>query len=97
MTTQTKAETAIQQVLNRLTTEQVDDLAPDNGEFKAVAEAIMAWYQLLIASGIVGKDGKAIEVLASSMLVLGTLVKYAYALGRARGRKDKQVRRKNGV
>ena len=91
MTAQEKAEGKIQQVLRKLTTEQVDDLAPDGGEFKAIAEAIMAWYQLLLASGIVGKDKKTIEVLASSMLVLGTLVKYAYALGRARGQRDRAI------
>ena len=97
MPTQETAEATIQRVLKKLTTDQVDDLAPDTGEFKAVAEAIMAWYQLLIASGIVQKTPKSTDIMASSLLVLGTLVKYAYALGRSRGRKDKQVRRKNGV
>ena len=92
MTAQEKAEGKIQQVLRKLTTEQVDDLAPDGGEFKAIAEAIMAWYQMLIASGIVRKDEKGIEVLASSMLVLGTLVKYTYALGRRRGQRDRARR-----
>lgn len=92
MGTQEKAEGKIQKVLNRLTTEQVDNLAPDSGEFKTIAEAIMAWYQLLIASGIIQKSEKATDVLASSMLILATLVKYTYALGRRRGRKDRQKR-----
>lgn len=94
MGTQEKAEARIQQVLNRLTTEQVDNLAPDSGEFKTIAEAIMAWYQLLIASGIVQKGDRGIEVLSASMLVLATLVKYTYALGRQRGRKDRRVRKR---
>lgn len=92
MGTQEKAEAKIQKVLTRLKTEQVDDLAPDSGEFKTIAEAIMAWYQLLIASGIVQKGERGIEVLSASMLVLATLVKYAYALGRRRGRKDRSRR-----
>ena len=97
MTTQTSAEATIQRVLNKLTAERVNNLAPDNGEFKAMADAIMAWYQLLIASGIVQKTPRAADVMASGLLVLGTLVKYAYALGRTRGRKDKQARRRNAV
>ena len=83
-----KAEAKIQKVLNRLSTEEVDELAPDTGEFKAIAEAVMAWYQLLFVSGIVNRQNeKAMEVLASSLLVLGTLVKYTYALGVRRGRR----------
>jgi len=83
-----KAEAKIQRVLNRLTAAEVDELAPDRGEFKAVAEAVMAWYQLLFASGIVNRQNeKAMEVLASSLLVLGTLVKTTYALGVRRGRR----------
>ena len=91
----TKAESKIQKVLNRLTTDEVDGLAPDSGEFKVIAESIMAWYQMLIASGIVQRDEKGVEVLASSMIVLATVVKYIYALGRQRGRKDRRVRKKN--
>jgi len=83
-----KAEAKIQAVLSRMPAEMVDELAPDKGEFRAIAEAVMAWYQLLFASGIVSRqDEKAMEILASSMLILGTLVKYAYALGVRRGRR----------
>ena len=89
---QERAEAKIQKVLRQLTTEQVDALASDQGEFKSIAEAIMAWYQLLIASEIVGKDEKAFDVLSGSMLVLATLVKCTYALGRLRGRKDEMSR-----
>ena len=91
MKAQEKAEATIQRVLKKLTTEQVDELAPDSGEFKQVAEAIMAWYQLLLASGIIQKSAKATEVLASSLLVLGTLVKYAYALGVRRGQRQNAI------
>jgi len=86
-----KAEHKIQVVLKKLTADQVDELAPDKGEFKQLAEAVMAWYQLLLASGIVNrKDPKAVDALASSLLVLGTLVKYAYALGVRRGGRQAQ-------
>ena len=88
MGAQEKAEATIQKVLKKLTTEEVDRLAPDSGEFKQIAEAIMAWYQLLLASGIIQKSAKATDVLASSLLVLGTLVKYAYALGVRRGQRN---------
>jgi len=88
---QEKAEATIQKVLKKLTTEEVDRLAPDSGEFKQIAEAIMAWYQLLLASGIIRKSAKATEVLASSLLVLGTLVKYAYALGVRRGQRQNAI------
>jgi len=90
---QEKAEGKIQKVLRKLDASEVDALASDGKdrdctEFKHVAEAVMAWYQLLLASGMVRKDEKAIDTLASSMLVLGTLVKYAYALGVRRGRRQ---------
>ena len=93
MGAQDKAEEKIQRVLRKLSGERVDELASDgkghdSTEFKHVAEAVMAWYQLLLASGIVKKDEKTIDVLASSLLVLGTLVKYAYALGVRRGRRQ---------
>ena len=83
------AEQTIEAVLAKMDSSEVDRLAPDAGEFKQVAEAIMAWYQLLMASGIVKRTSKARLVLASSMIALGTLVKYTYALGRRRGRRDK--------
>ena len=93
MGAQDKAEEKIQRVLRKLSGERVDELASDgkghdSTEFKHVAEAVMAWYQLLLASGIVRKDEEAIETLSSSLLVLGTLVMYAYALGVRRGRRQ---------
>ena len=96
MGAQEKAEARIQKVLRRLSTDEVDRIAPgDDGEFKAIADAVMAWYQLLMASGIVDhKDKRAIDVLASSMLVLGTLVKYTYALGLRRGERQARTAKK---
>lgn len=87
MSAQEKAEAKIQKVLAKMASEKVDQLAPTEGEFKQVAEAVMAWYQLLMASGIIQDTPKSKEVLAASLLVLGTLVKYAYALGVRRGRR----------
>lgn len=84
---QKEAEGKIEAVLAKMTAAQVDELAPDEGEFKAIAEATMAWYQLLLASGIVSRrKKKTVRVLGGSLVVLGTLVKYAYALGVRRGR-----------
>jgi len=83
------AERVIETILAKMETDEVDRLAPDSGEFGQIAQAVMAWYQLLMASGIVKRSAGARRVLASSVLVLGTLVKYAYALGRQRGRRDK--------
>ena len=86
-------EATIQRLLKRMSAADVDALvADDNAEFKTVADAVMAWYQMLVKSGILkteGDDGKrAFEVLASSLLVLGTIVKTAYALGLRAGQKN---------
>jgi hypothetical protein len=90
MDAQKRAEGKIEAVLKKMSAAEVDELAPDRGEFKAIAEAVMAWYQLLLASGIVDrKDKRVIDVLAASLVVLGTLVKYAYALGVRRGQRGR--------
>lgn len=97
MGAQEKAEAKIQRVLRKMNADEVDRVVPDDDvEFKAIAEAVMAWYQLLMASGIVDhKDGRVVDVLAGSMLILGTLVKYTYALGLRRGeRRRARVRKK---
>jgi len=93
---QEKAEAKIQRVIGRLPAADVDALVPESDvEYRAIAEAVMAWYQLLLASGILDvKDKRVIEVLSSSLLVLGTIVKYAYALGLRRGRRQAVGRRK---
>jgi len=90
MTTNKEVEQRIERVLTKMTTEEVDHLAPDDGEFRQIAQAVMAWYQLLFASNILRRTTKTQEVLASSLVVLGTLVKYAYALGRRRGHWDER-------
>lgn len=92
MTAQKKAEETIQKVLDRMTTAEVDQLAPDSGEFKVIASAIMAWYQLLYASGVIKRSAAANQVMSASLVVLGTLVKYSYALGRRRGQRDCQYK-----
>jgi len=88
MTENETAERAIELILVKMDASEVDQLAPDQGEFGQIAKAVMAWYQLLMESRIVRRMTKAQEVLASSLVVLGTLVKYTYALGRRRGRRD---------
>lgn len=100
------AEDKIRLVTERLTGEQVDALieqvdalveerGKDAPEFRIIAEAVMAWYQLLMASGVVKRGNRAIDTLAGSMLVLGTLVKYTYALGVRRGRRLERREGKN--
>ena len=94
-------EATIQRVLSKLTADEVDAFASDGGkkdtrEFKQVADAAMAWYNLLFASNIFRSDEKdrVQEVLASSLMVLGTIVKYAYALGVRRGMHNVQSRKR---
>lgn len=53
----------------------------DADEFKVLADAVMAWWTLLVGSGIVKRTGEAERILASSGLVLATVVKYGYAMG----------------
>jgi hypothetical protein len=93
MGAQEKAEAKIEKVFGKLKAEEVDALASDGrgedrAEFKHVAEAVMAWYQLLFASGVIkDRSEKTLETMGSSMLVLATLVKYSYALGVRRGQR----------
>ena len=89
---QKQAEAKVLAVLKKLPGAEVDALVagPDGQdvpEFRQIAGAVMAWYQLLFASGIFDRrNERVMEVLAASMVTLGTLVKYAYALGVRRGR-----------
>jgi hypothetical protein len=81
----------VQAVLDLMHKDTVDVLAPDSdATFAAIAKAIMAWWTLLFASGIFGrKRSKAVQTtIAGSTLVLGTIVKYAYALGVRRGQQQ---------
>lgn len=91
-----QAEATIRRVLSKLAAAEVDALvANPNGEgdapeFKQIAGAVMAWYQLLFASGIFDRrNQRVMETLSSSLVMLGTLVKYTYALGLRRGRRHK--------
>jgi len=94
---QNPAERKIQIVLDTMSAQEVDTWIPDNDqEFRKISEAIMAWYQLLLASGIIRGTLKAKSVLASSMLVLGTLIKYTYALGLRRGEWRQMTQQKRG-
>lgn len=86
------AESKINRVFKRMPVEEVNELAPDKGEFPVIAEAVMAWYQMLFASKIFRSDQRkaVMESLAGSLVVLGSLVKYAYALGRRTGKREAQ-------
>jgi len=84
---QGQAEATVQKVLDLMTTDEVDEIVPDGDPtFQLISDAIMAWYVLLWASGVfrtrTNKQRQAVErTLAGSLLILGTLVKYTYALG----------------
>lgn len=85
-------EARIQRVLDSMGADEVDRLASGDGlgetdtvEFKVIADAVMAWWTLLVGSGIVKRTGEAERILASSGLVLATVVKYGYAMGRKSG------------
>ncbi len=87
------AERQIQKLFDSISTAEIEALAPDDDhEFTLVAEAVMAWYQLLLKSGIIELHGKnkqaTLSTLGASLLILGTLVKTAYALGVRRGRQE---------
>ena len=84
----------IQRVQGTMSAEEVDALVPEGGEFKTIADAIMAWWVLLHASGIIRKSKLAKEVVAGAMLTLGVLVKYTYALGIRRGERNMQQKHK---
>ena len=91
-----KAQETIQKLLDRLTKEEVTSVVQEGvgTEYGTISKAFMAWYRLLIASNIFKNKEKAAEVLAGSMLVLGTMVKTVYALGIYRGQKMQRVPRK---
>lgn len=83
-----QAQAKIQVVLKKMTAQEVDRWVDGQGEFDQIARAVMAWYRLLHLSNILVKNPQTQEILASSLLVLGTLVKYAYALGIRRGQRE---------
>lgn len=91
---QDKCNALIKCVQDTMSAEEVDALVPEGGEFKKIADAIMAWWVLLYASGIIRKFGDAQKVVAGAMLMLGVLVKYTYALGIRRGERNMQQKHK---
>jgi len=80
-------EAKINRVLNMLDASEVDRIVGErNEEWRAIAEAAMAW-QVLLTKGLnARRDSALMRLLTSSLLVLGTLIKYTYALGIRRGR-----------
>ena len=84
---QNDAEAKINRVLGMLDANEVDRIVGENNkEWRAIAEAAMAW-QVLLTKGLNARRDKALmRLLMSSLLVLGTLIKYTYALGIRRGR-----------
>ncbi len=93
---QAKCNARIQRVQDTMSAEEVDALVPEGGEFEKIANAIMAWWVLLHASGIMRKSMPAREVVAGAMLILGVLVKYTYALGIRRGERNMQQQKRKG-
>ena len=82
-----EAEAKIQCVLDMLDQDESDRLVGgDNAEFRAVCEAVLAWQELLFTALGLKEDDRTRRLLASSMVVLGTIVQHAYALGVRRGR-----------
>ncbi len=84
---QNDAEAKINRVLGMLDANEVDRIVGENNkEWRAIAEAAMAW-QVLLTKGLNARRDKALmRLLTNSLLVLGTLIKYTYALGIRRGR-----------
>lgn len=82
-----EAEAKIQCALDMLDQDESDRLVGgDNAEFRAVCEAVLAWQELLFTALGLKEDDRTRRLLASSMVVLGTIVQHAYALGVRRGR-----------
>jgi len=84
---QNDAEAKINRVLGMLDANEVDRIVGENDkEWRAIAEAAMAWQGLLTKGLNARRDKALMRLLTSSLLVLGTLIKYTYALGIRRGR-----------
>jgi len=92
-TTTRAYEAKIEKVLRKMPASEVDELVGEkNAEFSHIAEAIMAWNVMLHAASIFRQEPEqrdaVLRTLASSLVVLGSLVKYAYALGIRRGKRQ---------
>lgn len=91
-------EATIERVLNKMMPKEVDRLVgAKNREFDHIGQAVQAWYSMLFAANIFRQDPEQRNMvrntLAASLVVLGTIVKYTYALGVRRG----QARKKAGA
>jgi len=83
-----EAEIKIQRMLSMMDQEESDRLVGrDNAEFAAVCEAVIAWQELLFTALGLEEDERTLKLLASSMVVLGTIVQHAYVLGIRRGQR----------
>lgn len=98
-----KQEAKIEKVLRKLPADDVDGLVGEkNDEFSHIAEAIMAWYTMMHAASIFRQEESqkemVLKTLAASLVILGSIVKYAYALGVRRGRRTAKgaVRKRRG-
>ena len=76
------ADELMQKLLERLTPDQVEELIDYEGPYKDVAEAVVGWNALFL-QGL--KKRRLIQktkgYLAASMLVLGSITRWAFALG----------------
>jgi len=97
----TDAQTAgdkVQALLESLDRDECHRLIGDNNrEYRTVSEAVMAWQAMLFA----GLEGRGVvlegsdKLMGSSMVVLGTIVQFAYALGIRRGQRRAQRKKRS--
>ena len=96
MTEQDTAEARIERLLARLDKDEASRLiGDDNVEYRVISEAALAWQSMLFV-GLKGhglQEGEGtLKLLASSMVVLGTIIQWAYALGIQRGQRRKRAK-----
>jgi hypothetical protein len=96
VTEQDSGEARIQRLLAKLDKDESNRLiGDDNVEYRVISEAAMAWQSMLFV-GLKGhglQEGEGtLKLLASSMVVLGTIIQWAYALGIRRGKASMRVR-----
>jgi len=86
----------IQKLLAKLNKDECNRLIGANSpEYRAIAEAAMSWWAMLFV-GLQGlglpKTARAEKLIASSMIVLGTIIQHVYALGIRRGARRRRKR-----
>lgn len=99
----TPADAKIRAILAKLKKEDVERLiGKRNRTHAAIQEAVMGWQAMLFAGlkqeGILRdeQEDSALRLLASSMVVLGTLITWTFALGIREGMRRKTSRRRKG-